>query len=769
MTVLGGRSVDPAADVPERAPQRLLGGLSPSLRDGLALVLSNGLSSAVGLGYWVLAARLFSPAAVGVNNVALSTMMLLGGVAQLNMTYALLRFVPVSGAAARRLVIGGYVVGAGAAALVGGLFALGADLWSEELVDAAGPWWLVLFFVVATPLWSIFVIQDFVLTGIRRAAIVPGENLVFALLKIVLLVLAALLAVPAGIAVSWVVSTALIVVGINGWLLLRGLPQFSRESTARAMPITIGGIARFVRADYAGAVFWQCALFGLPALVLARLGAEDAAVYGIVWTIAQALYTVSSSMGQSMVAHSSAADPTGIEAARRAMVRRAMTLVAPVVAVLLVASPLVLSLFGTHYAQEGSLPLVLLALSAVPNVVTASTVNAARVRQRMGVLFGVPATLSVIVIVASWLLMPRLGIVGVGIAWLTAQTLVAAGILIATAPWLPPLLATRIEAVRSAALLRRVRPLADTHADAGWVLGQRLTGGSDSVVVGFGPSGADAVCGALLKASDSPLGQVQLRKQTEVLRALHADERLQDWHALLPTIVGEGDVGGSYYVLESRLPGSGGLAALTDPARRRTYRSSAIATISEMHRATAQLSRIGDDELRRWVHEPMATVASALPRVHRAAALALEAALADRLRGALVATAWAHGDYTADNLLSDDAGRIIAVVDWCDGDPAGLAVLDVVSFLLTTDVATGDAELGAVVLDRLADARKPDGDLLVRVQRNLGGDVLGTDVLTLLAWLQHVSHNLAKSPSYAANPVWVRRNLVPVVRDAQLT
>jgi hypothetical protein len=56
MLVVGSRSVNPIVDGPVRAP--LLARLSPSLRDGLALVLSNGLTSAVGLGYWVLAARL---------------------------------------------------------------------------------------------------------------------------------------------------------------------------------------------------------------------------------------------------------------------------------------------------------------------------------------------------------------------------------------------------------------------------------------------------------------------------------------------------------------------------------------------------------------------------------------------------------------------------------------------------------------------------------------------------------------------------------------
>ena len=55
------------------------GRINPVARDGLALVLSSGLTSAVGLLYWVVAARLFAPATVGVNSVALSTMQLLGG------------------------------------------------------------------------------------------------------------------------------------------------------------------------------------------------------------------------------------------------------------------------------------------------------------------------------------------------------------------------------------------------------------------------------------------------------------------------------------------------------------------------------------------------------------------------------------------------------------------------------------------------------------------------------------------------------------------
>ena len=64
---------------------RSLARINPVARDGLALVLSSALTSAVGLLYWVVAARLFAPATVGVNSVALSTMALLGGIAHLNL------------------------------------------------------------------------------------------------------------------------------------------------------------------------------------------------------------------------------------------------------------------------------------------------------------------------------------------------------------------------------------------------------------------------------------------------------------------------------------------------------------------------------------------------------------------------------------------------------------------------------------------------------------------------------------------------------------
>jgi O-antigen/teichoic acid export membrane protein len=753
-----------------QVPRRLLERLSPSHRDGLALVLSSALTSGVGLLYWVIAARLFDAATVGVNSVALSTMMLLGSAAHLNMTYALLRFVPVAGLAARRLVVRGYAAAATLAALVGAGFALGAPIWAPELVDAAGQGPLLAFFAVATPVWALFVMQDYVLTGSGRATVVPAENLVFSLLKIAMLAVAAVVVlpggVPGGIAVSWVAATVVVVVVLNGWLVLRELPRFGRRTQDRAVPITLGAVARFVRADYAGAVFWQVAMFGLPVVVLARLDAEAAAAYGVVWTIAQSLYLITSGMGQSMVAHG-AADPARVDEARRAVVRRSLRMVAPAAVLVALAAPLLLSVFGEHYADTGALALSLAALSAIPNVVTASTVSAARVRQRMGVLFGVPATVTVLVVTLSWLLMPLMGIAAVGLSWLVTQLLVAGGILLVTAPWLPPPLAGRIDAARSALLLRRIgaAPFAGSGiAEAeNWGMRERLAGGSTSVVVDVGP---DEGPGALLKVADSARGQAELRWQTEVLRQLHGDPRIRHWSVLVPRILRAGEENGGYYVLESRLAGEVCTKALLDPARRRTFSSSAVAIVSELHRCTSQVVPVRDDDLVRWVHDRMDTVVAKLPKTLHDDARRIEAVLADGLRGRSLPVAWTHGDLTPGNILTDPDGRVVGIIDWCNADARGLPALDVMGFLVLSGVLTEGEELGELVLRWISQTPPPCHDIVARSQRMLGGDLVDSKVLCLLAWLQHVAQSLVKSPQYGANPVWMRRNVRAVVESA---
>jgi O-antigen/teichoic acid export membrane protein len=398
----------------------------------MALVLSSGVSSAIGMLFWVLAARLFDQATVGVNSAALSAVTLLASASHLNLGNAILRFVPVADRR-RALVAGCFAVGIGWGSVVGLAFGIGANVWAPDLVAAFGHPALIALYLISVPIWTVFVLQDSALTAIKRAPLVLVENLAFALLKIALLVAAAWLGLTFGIAVGTLAATALIVVVVVSYL-ARALrtqaasAQHTVQHTVRM--VTARDLAGFVGADYAGNVAWQTAVFGLPLIVIALTDPGGAAVYGMAWQITYALYLVASGMGKSMVAHSAAGDSAAIVRARRGMDRKAMTLVLPGAVVVAVGSYLILSVFGRTYADTGTLLLALLALSAIPNVVTNSALWEARVRRNRAVQFGLPAATSAAVITGTLVLIPTMGITGAGWAWLAAQSVAAAAVLL---------------------------------------------------------------------------------------------------------------------------------------------------------------------------------------------------------------------------------------------------------------------------------------------------------------------------------------------------
>jgi O-antigen/teichoic acid export membrane protein len=401
---------------------------NPQNRDGMALVLSSAISSAIGLLYWVVAARMFTPEVVGVNSTVVSTLSLLGIIAQFNLGSAMLRFVPVVGSGARVFVAACYATGIGAAVVIGTVFALGAHWWAPALQSAVGAGALVAYFALSTPFWTVFNMQDYLLTGLRRATVVPIENLAFALLKIGLLVVCGVLGLYGAIAGSWALGTAVTVVAI-GIYLLRVLPASEPKAQRSPSPVTLRSMSGFIAADWVGSMCLTVVNFGLPLLVFSQLGADSAATFGVTWQLAYALYLVPTGMGQSLVAHA-AADPSELDAAHRQMLTKCLTLVVPAVLVLAAGSWLILMVFGPHYAATGSLLLALAAFSAIPACVNLAAVAAARVSQNRVGQFAVTLAIAVIVIPAVWVLMPLWGLTGVGVALVGGQSVVAAGVLL---------------------------------------------------------------------------------------------------------------------------------------------------------------------------------------------------------------------------------------------------------------------------------------------------------------------------------------------------
>jgi aminoglycoside phosphotransferase len=311
---------------------------------------------------------------------------------------------------------------------------------------------------------------------------------------------------------------------------------------------------------------------------------------------------------------------------------------------------------------------------------------------------------------------------------------------------------------RSRALARRAAPAALARlagaGAGGWRLGEPFHGRGDTCVFAVRD---DAGSPALLKAAGTRQGRLQLERQVAVLAALHADARLGPWARLLPRTLCADEVDGLYFVLESRLPG-------TDPRGATAVEQArvvplALDAIGELHTRTGTVARVDAGTLDRWVSRPAAEVRAVVRGAHRAALDRLEAELVAALSGRDVPRSWVHGDYNRTNVLLD-GGAVSGIVDWPDGEPDGLVGADALMLLLFEPILAGD-ELGHVLLRWLADPG-PVAEVVHGMQRRVGPPV-ETRTMLLLSWLRHVGGNLADSTRYAANPVWMHRNVRAVL------
>ena len=404
------------------------------LRNGHVLTFNSLLTGVLGAAYWAFSARVYDADTVGRNYSAVSAMMLLAGVGQINLTNVLLRFVPTAAADTRQLVTKAYLAACAATAFLAAVFLVLIPVVSPGLGFLRSPL-LGPCFVIASAAYAVFVIQDGVLIGLRRTDWVVLENAVFAVGKIILVGALAVALPSSGILLSWALAVLAAITLTNSFLYLSAFPRHAGtalDERADASRPT----GRYVLADYIAALFWLGATALLPIVVLNSLGPDQAAYFSLAWLAGFSLYQLNTSMGESLVVEA-ANDPAQLVKQCYQVLRHAGMLLVAGAAVLCAAAPLVLRVFGTDYARNGAGLLRLVALSAVPNLVVVTAVSACRAQRRLGMLVAILAVDCSLSMGLSLVLLPVMGIAGVGAGWLIGQTTTAVWLWWQKPRWLP--------------------------------------------------------------------------------------------------------------------------------------------------------------------------------------------------------------------------------------------------------------------------------------------------------------------------------------------
>ena len=208
-------------------------------------------------------------------------------------------------------------------------------------------------------------------------------------------------------------------------LIFRSLLPAQRRNGGLTERVSGRHLREFVTFEYFTSLATTATSTLILLMVLNRLGAVENAYFYVVWVTASAFDVALNNLGSSLVAEA-ARQPEHLGGLTRKLVRHILLLLGPVVVVLVIGAPILLSLFGHAYSVHSTTLLRLLALAVVPRVVIILWMSINRVHRRVGRNFVMQAALGALLLVSSaFALHIDLNINVIGITYLSCQTVVA--------------------------------------------------------------------------------------------------------------------------------------------------------------------------------------------------------------------------------------------------------------------------------------------------------------------------------------------------------
>ncbi len=395
------------------------------LRNSGYIMAVTVVTSALGFVFWLAAARRFSASEVGLAAALVSAMTLVSLLSNLGINTALVQMLPgrADGRPWSATLNAGLLCGLLSSTLAGIVTVFLLPLISPDFRVLERSIGYPVVFVAGVVLCTATNLLEYACIAERKADRTLIQNTVFALVKIPLLWLPALVALGAfGVFASWVIASA--VMAVLAAAMLPGL--------ARGYRLGLGGVRSEVRrlgGYIAGhhsinignfAPWWV-----MPVLVTATLSSAATAYFYTTWRLCGLLSLISPSVASALTAEG-ANSPRELRRIAGRSQRAILKLLIPACVIFAAAGPWLLGAFGPTYASEGLPLLLLFTVASIPDSILDVWVAVLRVEGRLR--FGSRLQLGTagLALGVSWLLLTPLGIAGAGVGWLISRLVGAA-------------------------------------------------------------------------------------------------------------------------------------------------------------------------------------------------------------------------------------------------------------------------------------------------------------------------------------------------------
>jgi O-antigen/teichoic acid export membrane protein len=328
------------------------------------LIATAGVSALLGFAFWAVAARLFSQEAIGYAAASTSAMTLLGTIGMFGMgTFLIAELAKRPGRA--NLVAASMLTSSLGALLLGSIFVLVAPHMSASLRNADGTVIGALILVAGVMLCAATFVFDQASIALLRGGLQLSRNIALASAKLLVLPAAAYVLhdqFGTGIALSWVVGTAISVMPVAIWLRWKGSRVLAKPDW-----VVLRGMRRTVLTyNWLGLAALAPTLL-TPILVTVLVSPVANGAFYAAWMMASMLYLVPANLSTVLFAVASN-DPQALARKLRFTLALSLLLGLPGMAVLGLGGSFALGLFGPGYVHEALLPLTLLVIAYLPMI-----------------------------------------------------------------------------------------------------------------------------------------------------------------------------------------------------------------------------------------------------------------------------------------------------------------------------------------------------------------------------------------------------------------
>lgn len=391
----------------------------PILNNAIFYVGYSLVGSFFGFIFWIIAARLFAPAKIGVMAAlsnAVSLIILLGDV---GMSAVILRFVPVDHDGKTPFINSILITTITAGAVVSILFIAGTSWWSKGLTSLNDNFLSSGLFIFTCVSFGVALACDHIFIAQQKTYLALVRALVSSITRISLFMLVATSNEVIRFLISHGIASLCGVVLSLFYFFPKIIPDFSP-----IIPFSfkmLYGKVRYSIGNHYSNVISSLLPTLVPILVLDLLGAENNAYFYTSWMIANFLYMIPVGISTSALTDT-AKESAGYVRKMLNVMWVSLLAIIPLFLIFVFASPILLLMFGKDYLVNDHL-LDVLAISVFPVTVNVFIMQIFRLQQKISKLVVITSITTVMSLVFILILTRPFGLIGVGYGLLAGQTL----------------------------------------------------------------------------------------------------------------------------------------------------------------------------------------------------------------------------------------------------------------------------------------------------------------------------------------------------------